>query len=219
MIEISGHAYDALGGTLTTHWFDHVEEESALLREDIVDLIVTSFMGGTYGLEKAIDYGDTYAGITRNSAAGWFESTETAVSASLSTDDMIDLQETVRDNDKGGKPHRNGIWLCSLNQESNIYRLGGPHVIHNSNPSDKFPGIYNQRCGGIPVAAFGDWSNTVIMLIDLSAGNFATPVIRPFHVLDMGANGDTRGEFQFSWGGALVCKQPRFQGKLTGVTA
>ena len=56
------------------------------------------------------------------------------------------------------------------------------------------------------------------MMIDERPDNFKGKIIRPFSVKDMGPSGDS-DVYQLSWGGQLVCKQPRFQGKLTGVTA
>jgi hypothetical protein len=211
MLQITGHARDALGSA----WLPAIEEEAILAREDLGDLITTSFMGSTYGIELAVDYGSTYAGVTRSGAAGWFESTETAHSAALSTDAMIDLQETIRNANKGGQPM---ISLGNLNQESNIYRLGGPHLITNQNPADKTPGLMQNRIAGTAYVSVPDFTTTVIMMLDMRPRNWAAKQIRPFSVKEMAPSGDS-DIMQLSWGGALVCKQPRFQGKLTGVTA
>jgi len=211
MLQFTGHALDAL----KSNWIPQADEEARLLMEDLKDLMTTGFMGSTYGLELAVDYGSSYAGITRNGSAGYFESTETAVSGALSTDDLLDLRETIRDNDKAGRPKK---IICAENQSTNVYRLGGPHVIYNGQPGEKAPGIGSQTFAGMPIIALPDWSDTVIMMIDDGGDNFVGKEIRPFSVKDMGPSGDS-DVFQLSWGGQLVCKQPRFQGKLTGVTA
>lgn len=211
MLQVTGHARDAL----RSNWIAAIEEEAVLGRADLVDLITTSFMGSTYGLETAVDYGDVYAGITRNGSAGYFESTETAHGGALTTDGLIDLQETIRNADKNGKPD---TILCNLNQETNIYRLGGPHLITNLNPGDKTPSLLNNQIAGCRVVAVPDFTTTVLLMLDMRPSNWAPTIIRPFSVKEMGPSGDS-DIWQFSWGGALVCKMPKFQGKLTGVTA
>jgi hypothetical protein len=210
MLQITGHARDAL----KSRWINAIEEEAILGRADLVDLITTSFMGSTYGLELAIDDTTDYAGITRSGAA-YFQSTETAHSAALTTDALIDLQETIRNAEKGGKP---AIILSNLNQESNIYRLGGPHLITNMNPGDKTPSLLNNRVAGCDVVSVPDFTTTVVMMLDMRPSNWAPRIIRPFSVKEMAPAGDS-DIYQFSWGGTLVCKMPKFQGKLTGVTA
>lgn len=211
MVQVTGHARDAL----KSRYIDHIDEEARLGRSDLIDLITTGFMGSTYGLELAVDYGSSYAGVTRSGSAGWFESTETATNAALATSHLIDLQETIRDNDKGGKP---SLLLGSINQESNLYQLSGPHVIHNSNPSDKAPGLNSQMFAGKTCVFLPDFSDTVIMLLDMRPSNWAPMQIRPFSVKQMAPSGDS-DVYQVSWGGQLVCRMPKFQGKLTGVTA
>jgi hypothetical protein len=97
-LRFTGHALDALGSA----WIDQEQEEGTLLMEDIVDLMTTSFMGSTYGIELAVDQTGAYAGITRNGSAAYFESTETAVGGAASYASYVNLQETVRNADKGG---------------------------------------------------------------------------------------------------------------------
>lgn len=212
MVQITGHAVDAL----KSRWVDHEDAEVMLGMNDLVDLMTTSFMGSTYGLTLAVDYGSSYAGITRNGSASYFESTETAHNAALTTDALIDLRETCRDNDKGQRgPAR---WIMSLNQESNLYRLQGPHVISNSNPSDKLPGISSQTIAGEPVYALPDWDDNTIVRVDAGAGHIMLVEHRPFSVKPMAPSGDS-DIWQFSWAGALPNHLPKYDGKLTGVTA
>jgi hypothetical protein len=211
MLSISGHARDAL----KSNWVNHVDEEAILLRSDLIDLMTTSFMGGTYGLELAVDYGSAYAGITRNGAAGYFESTETAVGQPVSTTDLQDLEETIEDNDKAGVV---GAWLVPRNQTTRIYNLAGPHVIYNQNVRDKYPGMNDQTINGRQVISLPDWTNTVIMAIDTRDSNWAPRQIRPFSVKEMGPSGDS-DLMQLSWGGCLAVKMPKYMGKLTGCDA
>ena len=213
MVHVTGHAKDAL----KSRWIDHIDAEATMAQTDLLDLMTTSFMGSTYGLELAVDYGDAYAGITRNGSAAYFEPTETAVDDKVTTDDLIDLQETCRDADKASKGP--AIWLMSLAQESNIYRLQGNHVITNNNPADKAPGLTRQTFNGDPVVPLRDWSSTVIMRLDMTPGKNQIIEHRPFSVLEMGPSGDSAGIYQFSWAGCFADHNPRFDGKLTGCTA
>lgn len=212
MLEYTGHARDAL----QSNYIPHITEEGNLGRDDLIDLMTTSFMGSTYGLELAIDYGSAYAGVTRNGAAGYFEATETAVNDKLAWSDLRDLKETVRNADKGSTGP--WFWLCNLNQESNIYELTGSPVIRMEGDGDLSPRMTSPSVDGDKVVALPDFTTTVIALIDAGAGNWAPTYIRDFEVLDMGPTSDNH-IFQLSWGGAFVCRNPKVQGKLTGVTA
>jgi hypothetical protein len=214
MLQFTGHAIDALG----SHWIDHEEEESNLIIEDVVDLMTTSFMGSSNsGLEVSVDQTAAYAGITRNGAAGYFEATETTVGGNLTWQDLRDLQETVRDNDKSGRP---SVWLCSFNQESNIYSLTGQPSIKQIGDADPSPNMIGRvMVGGLPVIPLPDFSNTVIMLLDMRPGKFRKVQIRPFSVKEMAPSGDS-DVFQVSWGGAApVNRMPKYDGKLQTVTA
>jgi hypothetical protein len=211
MLQVTGHARDAL----QSRWIDHISLEGTLLRDDIVDLMTTSYMGSTYGIELSVDYGSAYAGITRNGAAGYWESTETAVDRALAFSDMVDLQETIRDNDKGGMP---GMWLCSLNQESNIYRLTGQPAIKNIGPADNAPGLTAQTFNGVKVVALPDWSDTVICCLDMRPEKWDMRVTREFEVKEMAPSGDS-DVFQLSTGRCMFNTEPKYDGKLTGVTA
>jgi len=215
MMSFTGHALDALG----SNWIDQEQEEGSLLIEDIVDLITTSLMGSTYGIELALAPASAYAGITRNGAAGYFENSTTGSVGTLAYADLVDLQEAVRDNDKGGLKSRQGMWIGPVNQETNIYGLAQTNKVVNVNTDGSFaPRIANQDVVGYPLVALPDFTNTVIMLLDMRPGIWKKVQIRPFRVDDQGRSGDSQ-IFQVSWGGQMICRQPRFHGTLTGVTA
>jgi hypothetical protein len=210
VVEVTGHAEAAL----KSQWLPAIEEEIRLGNKDLIDLITTTFIGSTSGLEVAIDSTSTYAGQARGSAA-WWESTETAVSGALSYDDLIDLQEAIRDNDKGGMP---SMILCPYNQESNIFRLTGGPAMQTLSPQDKASGLMNQAFGGIPVIPLYDFTNTVIAMLDNRPGKNSVVEHVPFTVTDQGRSGDA-DVFQIKWAGCWVNRIPKFDGKLTGVTA
>ena len=215
MMSFTGHALDALG----SNWINAEQEEGSLLVEDLVDLMTTSFMGSTYGLELALAPASAYAGITRNGAASYFESSTAGSVGTLAYADLVDIQEAVRDNDKGGLKTRQGMWVCPVNQETNIYGLAQTSKTVNVNTDGSFaPRIANQDVCGYPLVALPDFTNTVIALLDMRPGSFRKIQIRTFRVDDQGRSGDSK-IFQVSWGGMFVVRQPRFHGTLTGVTA
>jgi hypothetical protein len=210
MVQVTGHAKDALQSA----WLPAVEEEMTLLMQDIIDLITTTTMSGANGLETMVDSTTTYAGIARGAAAYW-ESTETAVSGALATSDLQDIDEAIRDNDKGGNP---GLILCPWNQNTNIYRLTGTPFVQQGPVTDKSPGMLVQSFNGSNIVPLGDFANTVIMFLDMTPGKWAHVVIRDFEVKDMGPSGDS-DVMQVSTGRILINKSPKLDGKLTGVTA
>lgn len=210
MVQISGHARDAMKSA----YLDGLDAEMVLAQEDIRDLMNTSFMGGTYGLELAVDAGSTYAGIARGSAAYW-ESTETAHSAALSYTGLIDLYETIRNNDKGGQP---GLIVGPHNQLTNFYNLGGQPGLKVIDPTDPAKGYSSQSFNGVPFVGIGDMTDTVIAMLDMRPGQWATKIVRPFEVKTMAPSGDS-DIYQISTAAALVCFNPAKHGKLTGVTA
>ncbi len=211
-VHTSGMARDAL----RSNWIDSIAEDMLGVRADMVDLITTNMMSnGTYGLEAAVDSTTTYAGISRGSAA-YFESSETAVDGALNVSNLYDLQETIRDNDKGGNP---SLILLPLNQETNLYRLTGQPFTAMAGPADKAAGLYQQTFAGMRVVALPDWTNTVIMMLDMTPGKFVQVIQRDWTVTEMPVEGDSAGIYQISYSLLLVNKNPKLDGKLTSVTA
>lgn len=207
---VTGHARAAL----RSNWVNAIDEDQTLGVADLVDLITTTYMGSTYGIEAAIAATGTYAGITRGSAA-YFESTSTAHSAVLDLDGLINLQEAIRDNDKGGQP---GLIICPLNQQSNIWRLGGGGGIKNTGYGDAAEALTRQTFNGIPILAMPDWTDTVIAMLDIRPGHWLTVQHQPFMVHDQGRSADS-DVYMTTYMGVIVGKFPRCDGKLTSVTA
>jgi hypothetical protein len=210
MIQVTGHAKDAL----RAHIVDGIEQETLMAIEDIKDLMNTSFMGGTYGLELAVDSTSTYAGIARGSAAYW-ESTETAHSAALTYTALINLKESIKDNDKGG---RTTHWLMPNNQVTNLFNLSGQQAIKVIGPEDAMKGYSSQTIDGSPVVGLGDMTDTVIAAMDMRPGQIEAIVHRPFTVDYQGRSGDS-DVYQISWAGCVPVYLPKNHGKLTAVTA
>jgi len=208
MVEVTGHAKDAM----QSNYANGIDMEISSAANDMADLFTTSFLGGTYGLELAIDAGSTYAGIARGSAAYW-ESTETAHNAVLSFSGLQDLNEAIHDNDKGGNPK---MVLCPWNQVTNVYNLGGMPFIKAAGPQDQAPSSLAPTWNGMPVTGIGDMTDTVIVLFD--PADCALVETRPFTVDFQGRSGDAN-VYQLSMAIAFVVWNPKLHGKLTGVTA
>lgn len=214
-LRISGHLKDAMvnGG-----YFDVIGDQIEKAIADIADLFTTSFLGSTYGLEVAIDSGSTYAGITRGSQTA-FEAQETAVSGALSFASVRDMVEGLRDNDVGSKlGPQNGLILMPHNQASNFYDLAGSKGIPMLSPNDPAQGFSSQSYDGIPIKGIGDLTDTVMLFIDKSFGNYE---LVQFRGMDVKAHSNTGDDELIEISGALAfaCKNPKVQGKLTGLSS
>jgi len=105
-----------------------------------------------------------------------------------------------------------------MNQETNFARLSGTPYMQNGGPSDKGEHLLGPRFAGRPFIGLPDFTNTVIVALDMRPGHFAMTQQRPWNVKEMAPSGDS-DVMQLSWAGIPICKQPKMQGKLTGVTA
>lgn len=213
MIQISGHALDAMKSAHAgTSSIMNVEVMQAA--RDIGDLLSTSFLGSTYGLENAVAATGTYAGIARGSAS-YFESLVTAVNDNLALDDVIDLLEALEDNDRGG---RSFCFIAPLNQRTNIWKLSGMPGMKQFSPDNPLEGFYSTNLAGWPVLGVGDLTDTVIIALETSPEQNECSVIRQMSTKDMSPSGDS-DIVQVSCGAALVHRNPIKSGKLTGCTA
>jgi len=219
MIQYTGHAVDAM----RSNWVDGLAQEFELSEMDIRDLMTTTFLGSTYGLEQIISATTTYAGQARGSAA-WWESSATTVSAALAYTHLVDLHETVRDNDKGGQV---GLWMVPHNQLSNYaYLVGNPNTQNSSFNVEMGTGRgldlgYNVNamgCMGAPIIPIGDMTNETWLAIDNRPGFMELVIHRPFGLKKMAPSGDS-DVFQVSTACAIAHKNPKTCGTLLSVTA
>jgi hypothetical protein len=172
-------------------------------------------MGSTYGLEVAVYSATTYGGIARGSASYW-ESKETAVSDAMALTDLQDLREALIDNDIGAKP---SLILTAVNQETRYYNLTGSPATQMIGDADKSPGLGGRLTfAGMPFAGLPDFTDTVLLMLDMSPGKWANIIHRPFDVHDQGRSGDS-DVYMITFGGNLIDKNPKLDGKLTGLTA
>lgn len=216
-VELTGILLDAIGASGNYSPMD-VELNEGI--NQLRDLFATSFIGSTYGLELAVDYGSSYAGITRNGSAAYFESTETAVGGAIELSDYTDLLETIRDNDKGGDPNR--IFM-PWNQVGNFAALTPNSYNAFGAPGDKSieltgnsTGTTNLFLSGIPIIGVGDMTDTVALMVDMNEK--AWEEWRPFSVKKLGDTDDNT-KYQISAGLMFALLNPRKSGKLTGITA
>ena len=213
MLEFTGHARAALQAG--QGYVDAIAEEMTLGQKDLVDLITTTFMSGTNGMETAVDSTTTYAGIARGSATYW-ESYEAAAVGTLAVSDLEDAIESLMDNNRGAMAE--GLrWFLPWNQATNIYRLTGGSATQFVGDADKAPGFLNQSFAGIPMTPLGDWTDTVIILADMP-GKWEFTEHEGFRTRDMGPTGDA-DLVMVTYRAGLECLDPLRQGKLPGVTA
>lgn len=220
MVQITGHAEDAM----RSNYVDGLALEFELAEADIRDLMTTSFLGSTYGLELIVAKTGTYAGIARGSAAYW-ESTVTTLSGALTYAAMLDLHETCRDNDKGGVI---GLWLVPHNQLSNyVYLIGAPNAENSSYTVQMGRGAggvdlgYNVNgvaCMGAPMVPLGDMTNETILGLDIGPGNWELVIHRRMGLKNMAPSGDSN-LWQVSTASAIIGRHPMLSAKLATVTA
>lgn len=233
-VEISGHAVDQLG----SQYLGGAEYgEAALFGEvpravdDLEDLMANTFLGSANnGIQAAVDDGSgtgTYAGIVRATSTDW-QSGLRAVGGASAVAEFTLGWETSRDNDRGGILD---AWLMPWNQVTNYVALVGPEhataaarLVRYMAPA---AGVGNLDIGfnvetGLSfnngrIYGIGDLTDTVILGLSSPEWLFAT--IRQVRQDDQPREGDTRARMQISTGGTLVCRNPRTQYKMTGVTA
>jgi hypothetical protein len=208
MTQITGH----LRAALRSRWFNAIEEEQSLGMEDMIDLINTTYMASTYGLEAAIAATGSYAGLTRGSIT-YFESAVTAVNDSLALSDIQDMLEGLKDNERGVTPD---LLLGPVNQETNIYRLAPEAGMRTTGYENPLPNFQGQRVAGMTPAFLGDWTDTVLCYLRRS--DVKVIQHQPFMVKEMAPSGDS-DVMQNSYMGIIVHVNPKLAGKNTGVTA
>ena len=215
MCQITGHAQDAMRSNYAG--ISVIDSEVSGAAADISSEMSSQFLGSTYGLELAIDDTATYAGISRGSAAYW-ESLVTAHNAALTTDVLLDTLEAMTDDPIGVVPE---LIMVPPNQSTNLYRLGGPHLVANNNPADKAPNYLSQSFAGVPVAGVPGLTSTIALFLSLGptdAPLWCVEVWRPMAVRQMGAVGDS-DLMQVSTGASFVCRSPKLQAKIEGIAA
>ena len=223
MVRYTGHARDAAKLDGLFPGLNPLDEEFRLGRKDLIDLMNTTFLGSSNGgLEVAVDDGTTYAGISRSGTVNHWDSFENALSGVLTQAALLNIREAVRDNERGGRVN---VFLMPWNQITNLQSLpGAPGASNNSLRFDLTqsggrlqiaPNHDGTMFGEAAVIGIADMLDTLVVGLDTSS--WLVVEHRPFNIReDISGDDDV---FQLSWAGALVCKEPKNQGKQTGVTA
>lgn len=226
---ISGHVRDAVRNNGAMPGLDPIENEFMAGFEDIRDLMNTTFMGSTSGVEQIVDSGNTVFGVAQGSNA-WHAASETAVGGALTQAALRNISETARDNDKGS---RWNLMLGPHNQLTNYGALIGNAGASNNSARFEFSTIGGGRLDigpdpaqytfeGRPFIGIGDFTDTVIVGIDTRMTRFGPNwellTARRFDVRgpDMAGDDDV---FELSTARVLLCRLVKFNWKLTGVTA
>jgi len=208
---VTGHARAAL----RKQWFAVIEEEQTLGNADMVDLMTTSFMGSTYGLEAHIAATGAYGGVTRGSST-YIESAVTTVSREVQLTDIMDMVETLSDNDRGQRPN---MLLGAVNQQTRMYQFAAPGGMKVQQAgSDPTPGFnpYAMDICGMAGHFLPDWTDATICLLRKEHVVFYEH--QPYQIHDQNRSGDS-DVLQTSWMGLLLHKFPMFAGKLASCTA
>jgi hypothetical protein len=226
-IRISGHVRDAMRNAQYPK-MNLITNEFISTTADIADLMSTSFLGSTYGLEVSIDSGTTYAGIARGSA-GYWESTETSVGGAQTKASLSNAMEGAEDNDKGGKI---SLILCPRNQLTNYQTFSGtPNTANHGLRAEQSQLRYgfdveapttSLTFQGVAMVGVPDMTNTVMLGLDLRqtpvGPNFGVSTRRQFEIRGPVISGDD-DVWEISSAAAVICHMPKFCWKNTGVTA
>lgn len=143
---VTGHVRDAIRNGGAVNGLNPIANEFVAGFEDIKDLMNTTFMASTYGLTQIVDSGNTVFGVAQGSNA-WHAASETAVGGALTLAGMTNLVETIRDNDKGGKPK---AILTAHNQITNYIALMGVVAASNAAPRVSSPSLAAARSTSAP---------------------------------------------------------------------
>jgi hypothetical protein len=210
LTRVTGHAEAAL----RSQKFGVIEEEQTLGNADLVDLMSTTFMASTYGLEAHIAATGTYGGVARGSTT-YIESLVTALSREVQLTDLLDMVEQLSDNDRGARPN---MIIGPLNQQTRIYQFAAPGGM-NVQPRDGDPApgfLGTQSIVGMAPLFVPDWTDTVLCF--LRREHVAAIEHQGYLVKEMAPSGDSK-VFQTSWMGLILHQRPKLAGKLTGCTA
>lgn len=166
--------------------------------EDIKDLVNTTFMGSTYGLEHICSASNTVFGVAQASNA-WHQATVQAVGTTLSRAVLTNNLEYSRDNDKGASI---GLFLSPHNQVTNYTNLTGePGATNNSvrvtnlqNGVDIGANPDMVSFATIPWLGVGDMTDTAIIGLDLRPTRYGPNVefleARPLEIAPPVRSGD-----------------------------
>ncbi len=226
IVQITGHSEDSAMGT--EQGPEQLDYEMTNGAKALRDLMNTTYMAdAATGLLGIVDDDTTaYYGLSRATYTT-LQSEVNAVGGVLTLAQLQDLYEELRDNERGARPQ---LILSPFNQITNYVNLQlqvGTSTNISIFRKDAGNGVSGIDYGylesgitfcGIPWLGMPDMTDTEIVFLDTSPGNWEYVEHRPFRVTEM-AKTDDSTTFQLSAAAALICRAPRQQGKLETVTA
>lgn len=226
---VTGHVRDAIRNGGAVNGLNPIANEFVAGFEDIKDLMNTTFMASTYGLTQIVDSGNTVFGVAQGSNA-WHAASETPVGGALTLAGMTNLVETIRDNDKGGKPK---AILTAHNQITNYIALMGVVAASNAAPRvelsvvggskiDLGPDPAQAAFQNVPMVGLGDFDDSTMVWVDQRptrfGPNWQLKTARYLEVRGPQMAGDD-DVFELSTARAMVCHLVKLNGKLGTLTA
>lgn len=225
VIQITGHARDYLkDGNPDAAFFNQVAGEFTGVMKQVIDT-ATDDMQGTgltapTGIQGIIDSAGTVASVNRTSAT-WFQAHEAAIAGSATALSDVDILWQNVHGDSGHKSPGIDLIITGYTQRRILKVLAGQLGVSNNsfgiNPSGVGLDI------GVPTLAYEgapvvQWTglNSASVLLMLHSPDWLIAEMRSLRVEPL-AKTDDSDKFLATWAGGLVCKQPKYQAKLTGV--
>lgn len=226
-VRVSGQAMDQVGMSSTYNGTSLLATELAEAQRDLTDYMNTTFLGtGATGIRGIIDDDSTnYAGVNRTTYT-WWQSYVPATVNGILLADYQDMFEAIHDAERAGKiTHLLAPW----NQITNYKDLAtnGANALAGIQRVVIQPGAQSGRLDlghtdaafeGVPFTAIRDLATTTVLALDMSPGMWELVHIRRPNVKPLAPTNDD-SLWYVTAGCALVCKNPRKQGALQGITA
>ena len=225
---VTGHVRDRVRNGAVAAGANPIDNEFMAGFEDLRDLVNTSFMQSTYGLEQIIDDANTVGGIAQGTYTG-FAASVTNHNGVLTRTGLLNIDETCRDSQGGAA----NVILTAHNQLTNYSALTGEPNAQNSSLSvelglvgggslDLAPNHGGLSFKGAPIVGLNDWTDTIIMGLDLrrtkSGPNIVQFSVRDFDIRGPQMSGDD-DVYEMSTARGLAVHRPALCWKLEDVTA
>lgn len=225
--KVTGQAVDQVGSASTYNGASLMAVELSEAQRDLVDYMNTYFLGtGANGIRGIIDDDTTdYAGISRTTYTWWQSNIPATVNGILLAD-YQDMVEAIQDAERAGKVTH---ILAPWNQITNYTDLatnganalaGFQRVIIEPGRGQGALDLGHSAAAfqGVPFTPIRDLANSTVLFLDMSPGLWELVSIRTPRV-EMLAKTNDDTTWYITAGSALVCKNPRKQGALQGITA
>lgn len=225
---VTGHVRDQVRNGAVAGSANPLDNELMASFEDVRDLMNTSFMASTYGLELMVDDGSTNAGIAQGTYT-WWAGQVTNHNGALTRAGLLNIHEKARDT-YGGKTD---LILTAHNQATNYIQLTGEPNAQNSSVTaelgligggalDIAPSHMGLSFMGAPIVPLQDWTDTIWLGLDLrrtkTGPNVFQAIARDFDIRGPQMAGDD-DVFEVSSARLVGVRRPQLCWKLEDVTA